>query len=137
MSDKQKHLELIQGVINRFSKNSFLLKGWSVTLVSALFAFSVSNCQTNLIYFAYIPTTVLWGLDGFFLWQEELFRKLYNCVRNIPENAIDFSMDVSQITDKKRPTWMRATFSKTIIPFHGMLILPIVIMTIINLCTKR
>ena len=137
MSDRQKHLELIQGVINRFSKDSFLLKGWSVTLVSALFALSVSNCQTILIYFAYIPTTVLWGLDGFFLWQEELFRKLYNCVRGLPDEKIDFSMDVSQITGEERPTWIRATFSKTLIPFHGMLILPIVIMTIFNLCTKR
>ena len=90
MSDRQKHLELIQGVINRFSKDSFLLKGWSVTLVSALFALSVSNCQTILIYFAYIPTTVLWGLDGFFLWQEELFRKLYNCVRGLPDEKLIF-----------------------------------------------
>ena len=38
MNNKHKHLELIQGVINRLSTNSFLLKGWSVVLVSALFA---------------------------------------------------------------------------------------------------
>ena len=37
MENKQKHLELIQGVINRLSSNSFLLKGWSVVLISALF----------------------------------------------------------------------------------------------------
>ena len=32
------HLELIQGVIGRMGQNSFLLKGWSVTLVTALIA---------------------------------------------------------------------------------------------------
>jgi hypothetical protein len=29
-----KHLEFIQGVIARLANNSFLLKGWSVTLVA-------------------------------------------------------------------------------------------------------
>lgn len=33
-----KHLALVQGVINRLAGNSFSLKGWSVTLVSALLA---------------------------------------------------------------------------------------------------
>ena len=137
MSDKQKHLEMIQGAINRFSTNSFLLKGWSVTLLSALFALSTSDCRADLIYFAYIPTAVLWGLDGFFLCQGQLFRKLYDRVRVLSEKEIDFSMDVNHITSTKRPTWIRATFSKTLIPFHGMLISPIVIMTIFNLFTKR
>ena len=137
MSNKQKHLELIQGIINRLSTNSFLLKGWSVTLVSALFALSTSDSRANLIYVAYIPIAVLWGLDGFFLCQEELFRKLYDRVRVLPEEKIDFSMDVNQIKGKERPTWIGATFSKTLIPFHGMLILPIVVMTIFNLYIKR
>ena len=39
MSHKYEHLKMIQGIINRLSQNSFLLKGWSVILVSALFTF--------------------------------------------------------------------------------------------------
>jgi hypothetical protein len=38
MERKLKHLELIQGVINRMAHCSFLLKGWSVILISGLFA---------------------------------------------------------------------------------------------------
>ena len=30
------------------------------------------------VFLAYIPATVFWGLDGFFLWQEQLYRKLYD-----------------------------------------------------------
>ena len=30
-----KHLEMTQGIINRLANNSFLLKGWSMTLVVA------------------------------------------------------------------------------------------------------
>ena len=42
---REKHLELIQGVINRMAGNSFHLKGWSVVLVSALFALAASNAK--------------------------------------------------------------------------------------------
>ena len=38
VDDKRADLEMIQAVINRMSVNSFLLKGWSVGLVSALIA---------------------------------------------------------------------------------------------------
>lgn len=36
----QAHLAMIQGVVNRLAQSSFLLKGWSVVLVSALLAFA-------------------------------------------------------------------------------------------------
>jgi len=36
MEAKLKHLEMIQDVIKRMASNSFLLKGWSLTLVVAL-----------------------------------------------------------------------------------------------------
>ena len=113
---KHKHLELIQGVINRLSTNSFLLKGWSVVLVSALFALSATDSRPAFVYLAYIPAIIFWGLDGFFLWQEQLFRKLYDRVRVLPDNKIDFSMDTGAVTGDDRPTWAAATLSKTLIP---------------------
>lgn len=33
--DQRKYLEMIQAVIARLASNSFILKGWSVTLVGA------------------------------------------------------------------------------------------------------
>lgn len=133
MSDKQKHLEMIQGAINRFSTNSFLLKGWSVTLLSALLALSAHNCNVNLIYFACLPIIILWGLDGFFLWQEQLFRKLYDLVRVLPDDKIDFSMDTDKITNDDRPKWFKVICSKTLIPFHCPLFLTIIAIIIYRL----
>ena len=37
MENYRKHLEIIQGVINRMASNSFSLKGWAVTLVVGIF----------------------------------------------------------------------------------------------------
>jgi hypothetical protein len=132
MDSKLKHLELIQGIINRFSTNSFLLKSWSVVLVSALFALSASNSNVSFIFLAYIPTVVFWGLDGYFLSVERLYRKLYEEVRMKENCDIDFSMDIKMLNGKKHP-WVSATLSKTLIPFYGSLVGSIAIVMFIQM----
>ena len=67
MENKRKHLELIQGIINRMAGNSFLLKGWSVTLVSAVFALSAKDANHAYFSIAYFPVIMFWILDGYFL----------------------------------------------------------------------
>ena len=49
MEEKIRHLEMVQGVINRMAGNSFFLKGWMVTLVTAFF--SLSDKDENTVYF--------------------------------------------------------------------------------------
>ena len=140
MSDanKTKHLELIQGIVNRLSTNSFLLKGWSVVLVSALFALSTPKSDISFIFLAYIPAVIFWGLDGYFLWQERLFRDLYNHVRKLDEDSIDFSMDTTPFRSGERfrdafGDWLDVVISKTLIPFHGVLIGAVVVVMFIHM----
>ena len=92
---KQAHLQMIQGVVNRLSHNSFLLKGWSVVLVSAMFALGASESSLLFVLLAYFPAIVFWGLDGYFLRQEKLFRALYDHVRLLAEEEVDYSMDTA------------------------------------------
>lgn len=132
MDTKLKHLEFIQDTINRLSTNSFLLKGWSVILVTGLFALSAANSIIEFVYLAFAPALVFWGLDGYFLWQERVYREVYNRVRSKKPQDIDFSMDTRDVSDDV-PGWLRATFSKTLIPFHGSLVGAILIVTIIML----
>ena len=133
MDRKLKHLDFVQGVINRLSTNSFLLKGWSVVLVSALFALSASNTNITFIFLAYIPAFVFWGLDGFFLSQEKKYRKLYDEIRQLDPDKIDFSMDTRKFDNDKGVSWADATLSKTLIPFHGILILAVLIVMILHI----
>ncbi len=58
MEKKLKYLEFIQAILNRLSQNSFLLKGWSVVLISALFALAASGSNAAFIFLAYIPAIV-------------------------------------------------------------------------------
>ena len=130
MEKKQSHLEMIQGIVNRLSQNSFLLKGWNVVLVSALFALAANNTKLFFIYLAYFPAIAFWILDGYFLWQERLFRALYDYVRGLEENEIDFSMDTSMVKDRVA-SWGEVVFSKTLLIFHGTVFGSILIVMLI------
>ena len=54
------------------ASNSFQLKGWSVVLVSALFALAASNANTDFVYLALLPAVAFWILDGYFLQHDEI-----------------------------------------------------------------
>ena len=118
MENKRKHLEFIQGAINRMAGNLFFLRGWTITLIVALFAFFVKDANTDFIFVVYFPVIIFWILDGYFLSQERLFRALYNHVRKLDEKEIDFSMNTSEYNEDKRNSWLRSMFSSTLLFFY-------------------
>ncbi len=127
MTDKQKHLEFIQSVISRMAGNLFFLKGWTVTLMVALFALAAKDSDPKFALIAYIPIFIFWFLDGFFLSQERLFRDLYKDVSKLKDKDINFSMDTSKYKVYFKNTWIGATFSRTLILFYLSLILTMTI----------
>ncbi len=135
MEHKKTHLEMIQGIVNRLSQNSFLLKGWSVFLISALFSLAAKDTNPLFIYLAYFPAIAFWILDGYFLWQERLFRALYDHVRKLKDEDVDFSMDVSVVRSKVSP-WANVVILKTLLMFHGVVVVTIVIVMLFLLRTN-
>ena len=61
MENKVAHLEMIQVIITRMASNSFLINGWSVTLVAALFALAAANTNERFVYLAYFPALHVLG----------------------------------------------------------------------------
>ena len=121
---KEKHLEFTQGVINRMGQNSFLIKGWTVTLVSALFALAAKDANQKFVIVAYFPTLAFWLLDSYYLYQERLFRKVYDHVRKA--NSVDFSLNTKQF-DKGFSDWAGAALSKTLLLFYVIVFLILII----------
>lgn len=118
---KLKHLEFIQSVISRMNNCSFLLKGWSVTLVSALFALSAKDADARFVLIAYFPAIVFWILDGFFLDQEKRYRQLYALVIAGSESVPELEMNTSKVPGITG-SWSGAVFTKTLLPFHGVVL---------------
>lgn len=133
-----KEIDLIQGVINRMANNSFLLKGWTVTLIVAILALSrdtlVITDVTYLSLVLLIPLVGFWYLDAFFLHKERCYRKLYEWViENRPvsqEHLYDlkytrFENEVDSIFSIMRSTTLRT--------FYGIIALLLIIVTFYNL----
>lgn len=130
IENKLKHLEFIQQIITRMNVNSFLLRGWSITLVSALFAFATKDTNIQYIIITYISTPLFWILDSYYLSQERKFRDLYDIVRNTENSKIDFNM---KTINSNKNSWISSFFSKTEILFYGTLIgITLIVMFIIN-----
>ena len=113
-----KHLEMTQAIINRLGTNSFQLKGWSMTLiVAAMVLLARYDLQNPAIILAFIlPILGFWILDGYFLWQERLFREVYDEIRQ--QDDTDFKMDVMKHRDKPKCSWASAIFSVTLAVFY-------------------
>ncbi len=113
-----KHLEMTQDIVNRLGNNSFLLKSWSMTvIVAAMVLIARQSIQSPYLVLALIlPILGFWILDGYFLWQERLFRQVYNEVRL--QDDTDFEMDVTKHRNKPKCSWASAAFSLTLIIFY-------------------
>ncbi len=119
MENKTKHLEMLQSVISRMSNNSFLLKGWAITLLAGFYALSSNNTDKAYYLVSYLPTIAFWLLDSYYLYLEKQYRRLYDKVRVLPEDKIDFSMNaVSTDHRVSRKEYLECVLSKTELWFY-------------------
>ncbi|MEV0170151.1 hypothetical protein AB0I00_03330 [Streptomyces sp. NPDC050803] len=116
-----RHLELIQTIVARMGNNSFLIKGWSLTVTGALLAYAVGNDENAIAVVSFIPVLAFWLLDGYFLYQERLFRRLYDRVRDSANAIQPFSMDTAP--GKEPQGLLKAAVSPTLSCFYGGLVL--------------
>ena len=132
MSEEQaKHLELVQAVVRRLAQNSFAYKGWTIVLVSAIFALATKQTRPEYLLVALIPAIAFWGLDAYYLRQERLFRKLYDAARRAPRSEFEvdpFTMDTTPHADQA-PSWWGTCWSRTIAWLYGPMVLLILAVT--------
>jgi hypothetical protein len=115
--DQRKYLEMIQSGIARFSTNSFVLKGWTVALVTTVLGFAAQDAARAAVL-ALVPTVLFWVLDGYFLAQERAFRELFEQARKGQSETYAFPITGSELYE-----WWRAVRSVTVLLFHGTLAL--------------
>lgn len=126
-----RHLEFIQGVINRMAHNSFLLKGWSVTLVAAIFVLAAKDANEEYAVLAFFPGLAFWGLDAYYLRQERLFRKLYDAVRKGQRNDDPYVMSTADYVADV-PSWWSTACSGTVAGLHGMIIAVVAVVSAVS-----
>ncbi len=120
MEAKLKHLEFIQAAISRMATNSFLFKGWAITIAAGVSAFGAANTKAALLTIALVSTIMFWALDGYYLWLERGFVNLHNEVAAKNENDIDFSMKIDKTDAACR--WFKTCWRPHLWLFYGAII---------------
>ena len=130
-----KEIEIIQDIIKRMAFNSFMIKGWAITLVVVTLLLKGTDYQ---VWIAFIPLLVFWFLDACFLWQERMYRKLYYWVINnrLKTEEYLFDMNAYRFKDEVESKF-RIMFSITLGWFYGSIaILIISYLIILSLLQK-
>lgn len=99
------------------ASNSFMVKGWSLTLISLLITFSVSEKTTFDLRVLYFPAIAFLFLDVYFLILERKFRDFYEKV--VLEKNTDLSIKISKIGFLD---CIKAFLSFSLLIFHGIII---------------
>ena len=130
-----KEIDIIQDIIKRMAFNSFMLKGWTITLV--VVSLLIKGTDKYQIWIAFIPLLVFWFLDAYFLWQERLYRKLYDWTINnrLKTNKYLFDMNAYRFKDEVQSK-LRIMFSTTLGWFYGSIAILIIIYSVVILITK-
>lgn len=142
MSEEFKmEIELIQSCINRMEKNSFLIKGWAITIISGFIVLMTEKANYKIIASLSIVILILfWYLDAVFLKTERLYRRKYDWViQQRPKGNMDFWLNLEP-TNKEM--WIenqkieviifKVMFSKTLLLFY---LLPIMIALVVVIFT--
>ena len=135
-----KEIDLIQACIRRMANNSFLLKGWTISLLAILLALFGENTKPTFICLVMlIPLFSFWYLDTFFLQTEKMYRKMYEWVLEKRMND-----DQSKLYDLNPHRFkadvdsrIKIMFSITLRWFYGMPVIITVAIILYLLITKK
>lgn len=124
-----KEIDLIQDIIKRMASNSFLIKGWTITLVAVALLLNGDNTHASI---AFIPLISFWFLDAFFLWQERMYRKLYKWVVSNRMKTEEFLFDLNAYRfEEEVDGKLKTMFSITLVWFYATILILIFIYQII------
>ena len=130
-----KEIDLIQNCIRRMSQNSFIVKGWMLSLVTIILTLGItSQANENILsIIILIPIISFWYLDGFFLQTERKYRKMYQWTIKNRNKTDEFLYDLNpKRFDNQVSSIFKMMFSKTILPLY---LSTIVIITILFFST--
>ena len=134
-----KEIDLIQSCINRMASNSFMIKGWTITIYAVVLA--LLSEKVNILLLCIIMLTVTWAfwyLDAFFLQTEKQFRKMYSWVlieRTKGNRELLYELNPFKFKDKisEVDSIKSVMFSKTLGWFYGIPMIILVCIVAINL----
>ena len=116
---------MIQAIITRLAGNSGALKGFAVTIVTALLGVSINTHKATYAWLGAYPIVALGLLDAYYLALEQRYRVLYNHAINEADTTWGLSAGKLRLSDV-----LKALGSPSVWAFHGAALLAVVIVAI-------
>ena len=141
----EKEIDLIQSCINRMAQNSFIIKGWTVSLIAVVLALLPESVDIKLLcILGILATLCFWYLDAFFLKMERLYRWKYEWIikNRLSSNEYFFDLNPTNVNmwnpdknnkAKQEPCILKVMFTKTLMPIYLTLIVLSLIVFIIKI----
>jgi len=128
-NELHKEIDLIQSCITRMANNSFLLKGWLISIIAVVLALSESTVDPLLLStILIIPVISFWYLDAFFLRTERMYRQMYIWVlEKRKKDDIELQYDLSpKRFEKSVDSICKTMVSVTLRWFYGIPLLLVI-----------
>lgn len=112
----QKHLDILQGIVNRLAQNSVTCKNWCITLVAGVLVLTFNKdvpagVRNAAPVIAFMPILIFWALDGYYHALERAFRRQSSALIDSIHRGEFRASDVLRIAD---PRGRRERFEDTV-----------------------
>ncbi|MCT0042171.1 hypothetical protein EFL87_06740 [Weissella confusa] len=126
-TDKRFYLTQIQDIVKRMGSNSFVVKGWFITLVTALYAYYFHNNDYRALVGVLIVSMLFWYHDAYYLALERSYRNLYKRASKLDSNDIDFYLGLK--SEDKESIWSGA-FRPILLGSYGVVVVGTIIVLV-------
>jgi len=131
-----KEIDLIQDCIKRMASNSFLIKGWMLSISGIILAIVFNKDVANVYPATWIVAVIIlsfWYLDAHFLRIERMFRKLYSWVIENRKTSEEYMYDLNpqRFENNVASLWV-VMWSDTLWIFYFIPLMAIVIINAIK-----
>lgn len=138
MEEIHKEIDLIQSCITRMAQNSFMIKGWFVSLYAVILALLPERVNMFLLCASLVAVNLFfWYLDGFFLRTEKTYRKIYDWVLDVRlknNRELLYQLNPSEFKGKIKETEsiLQIMLSKTLRWFYLIPLVFVLIVFVVN-----
>ncbi|MDO4856614.1 MAG: hypothetical protein Q4A17_01555 [Thermoguttaceae bacterium] len=118
-----KEIDIIQACITRMAQNSFSMKKWAIGILLGIIALmNQKDFFNTYTYFLIVPVLILWYYDAYFLYQEKMFRKLYDwTIEKRLEGTREKLYDLTLDRFEQNPTPFQLMFESYLLYFYLMI----------------
>lgn len=124
--DERLYLQFLQNNIAKMNSNSSQVKGWCITIVTALLAIFAAIKNPLFLIICLVPIIMFWFLDAKYLQQEHKFVEMYNSyIKDTESKPNTYEMPMNSYA-KGLKGFFKALFSWAAGPVYGLIVIMVI-----------